>query len=60
MICLQPEGFKINGAIVAVDIGTFGQRDRDMRLMCSVGGRNHKRDDGKDCGEREMHLIRAS
>jgi hypothetical protein len=56
MICFLLEGFKVNGAIAAVYIGTSAQRDGGMR---SVGGRNHKKD-GKDCGEREMHLVEAS
>jgi len=59
MICFPLEGFKVNGAIAAVYIGTSAQRDGDIRLLRSVGGRNHKRDNGKDCGEREMHLVRT-
>jgi hypothetical protein len=57
MICFPLEGFKVDGAIAAVCIGTSTQRDSGMR---SVDGRNHKKDHGKDCGEREMHLVEAS
>jgi hypothetical protein len=57
MICFPLEGFKVNSAISAVYFGTSAQRDGGM---CSVDGRNHKKDHGKDCGEREMHLVKAS
>ena len=38
MIYVPLEGFKVKGAIAAVDIGTFAQRDGDIPLLRSVGG----------------------
>ncbi len=57
MICFPLELFEVNGAVAAVYIGTSAQRDSGMRR---VGGRNHNKDHGKDCGEKEMHPVRAS
>jgi hypothetical protein len=60
MSCLQLEDFNINGTIATVSIGMFVQRNGDMRLLCSGSGRNQKRDNDEDCGDREMHLVKVS
>jgi hypothetical protein len=60
MIGIPLEGFEVNGAIAAVHIATSFQRNSDIGRLRSVGGRNHKRDNSKDGGEREMHLCRQA
>jgi hypothetical protein len=59
MFCFPLEGLKVKRAVSAEVLGTFGQRDGHI-LLCNVGSRNHKRDDGKDYGEKEVHLFKAS
>jgi hypothetical protein len=54
---LQFEGFNVNGAIAAVYIGTFAQRNGETRPLRRRGRQNQKRSNSKYCGERDMHLA---
>jgi hypothetical protein len=53
-------GFNIHGAIAAIEIGPLAQGDGEMWLLRTGGGRNEKRGNGKEYGEKEMHLVEAS
>ncbi|CAG8584323.1 9927_t:CDS:2 [Acaulospora colombiana] len=56
---LAVENINVDGAIASVYVRFLLKRDRDARLLRKWGGRGQKRDNSKDRGEREMHLVQS-
>lgn len=56
---LALENVNVDRAIASVYVRFLLKRDRDARLLRKWGGRGQKRDNNKDRGKREMHLVQS-
>lgn len=56
---MVPQVFNVEGTITTVHLAALGERNRGARVFRKWRGRSQKRDDCKDCGEREVHLLRG-